>query len=157
MFIRLLGVLILVAFTATGCATGARKAEGEQLQTRVVELEKKLEEKDAEIVDLQYEVKDLSSKVETASPSPASEAQAEPEAAVGRAQSTDDSQIIRVNTTPWKVQDALKSAGLYNGKIDGKIGPATRGAIMEFQKAHGLKADGIVGKKTWDELKTYLQ
>ena len=33
----------------------------------VVELEKKLEEKDSEIVDLQYEVKDLSSKVEPGS------------------------------------------------------------------------------------------
>lgn len=32
--------------------------------------------------------------------------------------------------------------------VDGKIGPATAGKIREWQKAHGLTADGKVGAKT---------
>ena len=54
------------------------------------------------------------------------------------------------------VQKALKSAGYYNGTIDGKIGPSTRSAIRDFQSAHGLAVDGVCGRKTWEKLKTYL-
>ncbi len=54
------------------------------------------------------------------------------------------------------VQLALKNAGFYAGSIDGKIGPKTKSAIMEFQKAKGLKGDGKVGPKTWAELEKYL-
>ena len=50
-----------------------------------------------------------------------------------------------------EIQTAVKNAGFYAGAIDGKIGPKTRSAIEEFQKAKGLKADGVVGKKTWAE------
>jgi peptidoglycan hydrolase-like protein with peptidoglycan-binding domain len=32
---------------------------------------------------------------------------------------------------------------------DGKFGPKTEQAVKEYQKRHGLSADGIVGKKTW--------
>ena len=34
-------------------------------------------------------------------------------------------------------------------KADGKCGAGTRDAIIAFQKAHGLKADGVVGLATW--------
>ena len=54
------------------------------------------------------------------------------------------------------VQTALKNAGFYTGAIDGKIGPKTKSAVIEFQKAKGLKADGKVGPKTWAELEKYL-
>jgi murein L,D-transpeptidase YcbB/YkuD len=54
------------------------------------------------------------------------------------------------------IQFALKNAGFYNGPIDGKIGKNTKKAIREFQKANGLKADGIVGPKTRDLLLQYL-
>lgn len=37
---------------------------------------------------------------------------------------------------------------------DGKFGPLTEEAVKEFQKAHGLVADGIVGEKTWAALKS---
>lgn len=36
--------------------------------------------------------------------------------------------------------------------IDGDFGWKTLNAVIEFQKAHGLTADGIVGPKTWAEL-----
>jgi len=55
-----------------------------------------------------------------------------------------------------EIQTALKKAGLYTGAIDGKIGPKTKMAIEEFQKAKGLKVDGKVGPKTWAELQKYL-
>jgi len=54
------------------------------------------------------------------------------------------------------IQTALKAANFYTGNIDGKIGPKTKRAIVEFQKAKGLKADGKVGPKTWMELEKYL-
>lgn len=55
-----------------------------------------------------------------------------------------------------QIQRALKNANFYKGEIDGKIGPKTKEAIIKFQKAHGLKADGLVGKKTSTELRNYL-
>jgi peptidoglycan hydrolase-like protein with peptidoglycan-binding domain len=62
-----------------------------------------------------------------------------------------------VSVSPKKVQKALKAAGVYSGRVDGRIGPGTKAAIIEFQKGHGLKADGVLGAKTWEELKTYLK
>ena len=154
----LLPIFILV-FAFSGCATTHGKRQNEQMESRVTDLEKKLQAKDAEVVDLQYQVKDLSSKLETIKPmeseqvSNATDQMSSPKAS----EVSDKSQIIRVKASPEKVQRALKSAGIYTGSIDGKVGPATKEAIIEFQKSHGLKADGVLGKKTWEELKTYLK
>ena len=63
-------------------------------------------------------------------------------------------QIVGGKLTP--VQTALKNAGFYTGSIDGKIGPKTKTAIQEFQKAKGLKVDGKIGPKTWAEMEKYL-
>ncbi|MFH1189871.1 MAG: peptidoglycan-binding domain-containing protein [Candidatus Omnitrophota bacterium] len=54
------------------------------------------------------------------------------------------------------IQKALKAAGFYTGAIDGKIGPRTKKAIIDFQKANGLKADGKVGPKTLAALDKYM-
>ncbi len=91
------------------------------------------------------EVKAAKSKVETAQPSSVSQAKLEPLPPAG----------------PYKpeaseIQTALKNANFYNGPIDGKIGPKTKKAIEEFQKANGLKVDGKVGTKTWALLSKYL-
>jgi len=58
--------------------------------------------------------------------------------------------------TPKLIQQALKNAGLYNGKVDGNIGPKTKKAVEAFQTQNGLKADGKVGHKTWKALSAYL-
>jgi len=54
------------------------------------------------------------------------------------------------------IQQALKNANLYDGKIDGISGPVTRKAIEAFQSQNGLKPDGKVGPKTWQKMKEYL-
>lgn len=54
------------------------------------------------------------------------------------------------------IQKALKAAGFYAGAIDGKLGPRTKKAVIDFQKANGLKADGKVGPKTLAALDKYL-
>ena len=56
-----------------------------------------------------------------------------------------------------EIQQALKNAGFYQGAVDGKIGTQTREAIRTFQQVHGLKADGVVGKQTWEKLAPYLE
>ncbi len=58
--------------------------------------------------------------------------------------------------TPKQIQQALKNAGFYAGKIDGNIGPKTKKAIEAFQAQNGLKADGKVGVKTWKVLSAHL-
>ncbi len=60
-------------------------------------------------------------------------------------------------TRDQQIQTALKNAGLYAGNIDGKIGPASKRAIQEFQRQNNLKADGKVGPKTWAAMEHYLQ
>ena len=55
-----------------------------------------------------------------------------------------------------QIQTALKNAGIYQGKIDGKIGPMTKKAIQSFQTNNGLKADGKVGPKTWAALEPFV-
>ena len=55
-----------------------------------------------------------------------------------------------------QIQTALKNAGFYTGKIDGKIGPGSKRAIEAFQRSKGLKVDGKVGPKTWAALEPYL-
>ena len=63
--------------------------------------------------------------------------------------------------TPYKptieeIQTALKNAGCYTGLIDAKLGPLTKKAIEDFQKANNLQVDGKVGPKTWVVLSKYL-
>ncbi len=58
--------------------------------------------------------------------------------------------------SPRDIQTALKNAGFYTGEVDGKVGPMTKKAIEDFQKAKGLKVDGKVGPKTWEVLSAYL-
>jgi hypothetical protein len=43
-----------------------------------------------------------------------------------------------------QVQQILARSGYYHGAIDGVIGSGTRGAIREYERAHGLAVDGRI-------------
>ena len=47
-----------------------------------------------------------------------------------------------------RIQGALKNSGYYLGGIDGVFGVKTQEALMRFQEARGLTADGIAGTQT---------
>ncbi len=51
-----------------------------------------------------------------------------------------------------EMQELLNELG-WHLEPDGKFGPATETAVKAFQKAVGLKEDGICGPKTWDVLR----
>lgn len=52
------------------------------------------------------------------------------------------------------MQQRLISLGFPCGRsgADGDFGTGTRNAVIAFQRAKGLAADGIVGKSTWRKL-----
>ena len=54
------------------------------------------------------------------------------------------------------IQRALKGAGFYGGAVDGKMGPLTQKAILDFQRSAGLQIDGKVGPITWRALEKHL-
>ncbi len=48
------------------------------------------------------------------------------------------------------VQSRLKELGYYTGSIDGQYGSGSMAAVKAFQSKHGLTADGLAGKATYD-------
>lgn len=50
------------------------------------------------------------------------------------------------------LQDALNALGYTGSGLDGYFGGGTRNAVINFQRAQGLDADGIVGCQTWEAL-----
>ncbi|HOB12046.1 MAG TPA: peptidoglycan-binding protein [Syntrophomonadaceae bacterium] len=70
------------------------------------------------------------------------------------------SRYLRLMSEPMQgpdvalVQQILQEANLYTGTITGVFNQACDQAVREFQKREGLKADGVVGVKTWSRLLT---
>ena len=131
-----------------------------ELQIKVSQLENKLEEKDQEIGDLKTELSDLNNQMENVQASQTNAAAEDVKAVKSSDKDKSASSgenILRVAISVEELQHALKNAGYYDGPIDGKIGQKTKKSIEQFQKDHNLKSDGVVGKKTWSELKTYLK
>jgi murein L,D-transpeptidase YcbB/YkuD len=141
-FVRNLFYTTLVLSLA-GCATPGKDTLNigtQQLEMRIRELEKDARQKDSKM-------RELESKLESFERGPDSNYGADiyPEKKASLSQ-----------ITPRKIQTALKKAGFYREEIDGRIGINTRNAIKDFQKKNSLKADGIVGEKTWILLNKYL-
>lgn len=141
----LLGVVFLS--TVVGCA-GTKQSSLNQMELRLGELERQISLKDDEIADLQDEVYQLRGDLKR---------KQKAETVVDVSISRKYGDIIRVNANPTDVQTALKKAGYYSGNIDGKIGNNTKSAIVQFQRDNGLKADGVIGRQTWEKLQSYSE
>ncbi|WEJ59020.1 lytic murein transglycosylase [Devosia sp. FJ2-5-3] len=50
------------------------------------------------------------------------------------------------------IQQALKALGLYQGAVDGRLGPITQAAYARFQASQGQIADGFITKAAHDAL-----
>ncbi len=157
----MLGIRILMigglAMLLSGCVTTQGKSNVDNLQIRVVDLEKKLEERDSEIVDLKYQVKDLSGRVGQPVVTVEDDVPTSKSSSGSSDQGSSSDKIIKVSASISDVQKALKNAGFYKGSVDGKVGQQTKKAVESFQRQHDLTADGVVGRRTWEELKVYLQ
>lgn len=51
-----------------------------------------------------------------------------------------------------KLQRILKRKGYWKGKTGRYFGSRTKRAVKKFQRKHHLRADGVVGAKTWRKL-----
>ncbi len=60
-------------------------------------------------------------------------------------------------STVMKVQRELVKLGYYKGPVNGVLDEETVKAIKAFQNDHGLKVDGIPGRKTRRALKLALK
>jgi len=128
-----------------GCGAARKKvaqSQVEEMQGHISSLETELERKDEKIKSLESEVESTSSKQSNVFEKGVITPSKKKESA-GK-------------FTMKQVQTALKNAGFYKGTIDGKAGKNTKKAIKAFQKENGLKADGVVGKRTWLKLKKHL-
>ena len=154
-------IILGFCFFLVGCSTAKQPTALNNLQIRVAHLENKLEERTGEVDQLKYEINSLTSQLnnieEYQLDSPAEEYLPVENTAIKTPVRKSSEKIVRVNVATKIVQEALKYAGYYKGTVDGKIGNMTKQAIKAFQKDHGLTADGIIGSKTWDALKDYLE
>jgi len=57
-----------------------------------------------------------------------------------------------VRTLQRALNDWRSQQGLPALSVDGAFGGGTRRAVMAFQRANGLGADGVVGRRTWQML-----
>ncbi len=142
------GIIIVSILLLSGCATtGSRHTEMEtqKLRTQLGTMEQQLKQSEKEIEDLEWQL----------------EKEKQMRRGCEKQLGLKKTQLQNTGRkTPQasirKIQTALRKAGFYKGAVDGKLGPQTKEAIRAFQKSNGLKADGIVGKATWQVLARYL-
>ncbi len=129
--------IVFLAISLAGCATVVKK-QATQASPAIYEKSQKTYQQETYSRDYDYDYDDtLSSNTYK---KPVKKIYSEP----------------MIELSAKQIQKALKNAGFYQGSIDGEIGFKTKKAVIKFQKAHGLKADGLVGKRTSAELNKYL-
>ncbi|MGH7247416.1 MAG: peptidoglycan-binding domain-containing protein [Pseudomonadota bacterium] len=62
-----------------------------------------------------------------------------------------DADLLRTADIRW-AQTELRFRGLYDGPLDGILGPATKGAILRFQKTASLGQTALLDARTWARL-----
>lgn len=62
--------------------------------------------------------------------------------------------ILRRGSTDEEVKflQNLLNYYYYSLAVDGVFGQRTEAVVKAFQKSRGLRADGVVGRKTWEAL-----
>jgi peptidoglycan hydrolase-like protein with peptidoglycan-binding domain len=58
---------------------------------------------------------------------------------------------LRTNDVRW-AQAELRYRGLYQGSLDGIVGPETKHALSQFQKMNGLGPTASLDAQTWEAL-----
>jgi outer membrane murein-binding lipoprotein Lpp len=144
---------VAIGLVLSGCQTTNNKQQVDTLSNRVQILESTIQDRDRELSQLQGQIDQLSQQVIEQEKTARARQQA---LAAAPLTNKDHLGIIKVPVKATDVQSALKSAGFYNGEIDGKVGANTISAIAAFQKANNIPVDSIVGPKTWDLLRTHL-
>ncbi len=134
-------ILCLASFYLAGCTT-VQKAPEQSVQAQLKSLQRQVQDQENDIAMMKQELDMAKAPRETVSTS----------VAIKKTPST----VSLSGVTSKNIQMALANAGYYDGKIDGKIGTKSTEAIKKFQKDNGLKADGVVGAKTWERLSEYL-
>lgn len=135
-FLTSFAVLLLVALVILGC--GKKEAENESMEMSMP-------------MSVSVDNASAPTNMVTKTGTPIETTASMPE------QVSDTTEVaVYVAPSPQDIQQALKNAGIYTGAVDGKLGPASKKAITEFQQQNGLIADGKVGKKTWEKLKVHL-
>lgn len=139
-FLGPLAFFCAVILFSGGCATTrAKKPEPADLTNQVAVLQGQLAAKDQEIQDLKYQIDGFNRSLETLPAKNFKPAKGS---------------IIHVpDVTPRDLQNALARAGFDPGPVDGRIGKKTKAAVKQFQRKKHLRADGLVGEKTWALLK----
>jgi len=154
---------IFLPFVCIGCSSVAQPNTVSTLQIKMAHMEKRVQKNEEDIDRLKLEMDSVSQHPTTSKyqnnsygiDSVVSEEKLyEPSVIKG---DSEIDRIVRVDIDIRTLQKALANSGFYSGSIDGNLGAKTKSAIYEFQKEHDLKADGVVGKQTWFELKNYLQ
>ncbi len=156
-----LWVLVLLAVTVSGCASGGTKDRFARLSSQVGLL-------DERVTQLER-IGPGSTASSFTTDMPSTEAWGSGGAQTGNTQWKSSSGVavhspkksakISSSGKPStkEVQQALKMAGFYQGSVDGKMGPVTHQAVEEFQRINGLKVDGKVGNQTWSKLAQYAE
>jgi len=144
-----IGAALLVMFMISGCGTSQKKVQSEVtgIKTRVEALESRVEGVESKQAEVERTTAEQAQALDDLKFS--SEAKVRTNISVKQKESV---HIGKVRD----IQQALKNAGYYGGSIDGIKGKSTKKAVKDFQKANGLKADGVVGPKTWEILSHYL-
>lgn len=147
MRVRRVALLIATAGLAGGCAGPQQSQLLNQLRS------------DLGVLDQRVSQLERAGLVEPSQPAAAAlpaEPAAQPQAPIAPPEAAPGPSPM-LKPTKREIQQALKNAGFYQGALDGRIGSQTREGIKEFQRTHGLNADGVVGRKTWEQLAPYLE